>query len=266
MSEVHSRRRVGIVDFLNARPLAWGFREGRFRHLFDESYHRPSAVARMLAAGELDIGLIPSIETQRIPGLRILPGPCVASTHEVRSVLLISRGPVREISRIRLDRSSRTSAALVQILLEERYGVQPEILVGSPPLEDMLQDSDAALVIGDPALHVVPQDGDVVLDLAAEWKALTGRPFVFAVWAVRESIYTPELTESFEESLARGLASLDRIAEDAAHELGLPIAEMHEYLKENLSYHLGPEEWAGLEEFFARARQHGLVPQAIAVP
>ena len=112
--------RVGIVNYLNSKPLAWGFMKGHHADLFVPSFHPPAQVARLLAEGSLDIGLIPSIEVQRIPRLKILPDLCVAATHEVKSVLLVAKGPIEEVRRLALDQNSRTSAELVRILLAER--------------------------------------------------------------------------------------------------------------------------------------------------
>jgi chorismate dehydratase len=253
--------RVGIVDYLNSRPLAWGFLTGRMPPALEASYHPPARVADLLASGELDVGLVPSIELQRIPGLRVLPGMGVCAAHEVRSVLLVSRCEPAEIRRLALDHNSRTSAVLVRILLADVWGAEPEVVSSAPDVEAMLADADAALVIGDPALHV---DRGVyrVLDLAAGWRGLTGHPFVFAVWALREGVDAEGLGELFHRSLALGLAEIDRIVGEAADELGLPAAEIREYLTANLGFRLGEDELTGLDEYFRRAARHGLIAAA----
>lgn len=262
--------RVGIVDFLNSRPLAWGFLEGRQGDLLAASYHPPATVARRLAEGSLDAGLIPSIEVPRIGGLEVVPGLCVSATHEVRSVLLVSRRPLPEVRRVALDANSRTSAALTRILATERWGIEPEYVEARPDVEAMLAGADAALLIGDPALQV-DRERWLVVDLAAEWKALTGLPFVFAVWAVRPEALAlvPDLGERFADSLRHGLDHLDAIVSRAAAELSLPADLVRAYLTENLGYVLGEPERAGLDEFWRRARAHGLiddpVPAAAAV-
>lgn len=263
-----TKLRVGIVDFLNSRPLAWGFLSGDQGDLFTPSFHPPATIARMLAEGGLDIGLVPSIEVERIPGLRVLGDLCVAASHEVRSVLLVSRvDPVAEPERIRrvaLDRNSRTSAALLRILLRERWGADPEYVEASPDVDRMLETADAALVIGDPALrfHASPDRTHLhTVDLAAEWQALTGLPFVFAVWAVREAAWRPDLASHFESSLRLGLASIDSIVREAAAELALDPATLQTYLTENLSYRLQEPQRRGLEEFWRRARVHGLLTE-----
>ncbi len=158
--------RVGIVNFLNSKPLAWGFLKGHHADLFAPSYHPPAMVARLLGQGNLDIGLIPSIEVQRIPNLKILPDICVASRHEVRSVLLVSRGPLEEVRKVALDQNSRTSAALLRILLRERYGLDPEYLHERPDPERMLAEADAALLIGDPG----PQGGPRASTRCSTWR------------------------------------------------------------------------------------------------
>jgi chorismate dehydratase len=250
--------RVGIVNFLNSKPLAWGFLKGHHADLFAPSYHPPALVARLLAQGNLDIGLIPSIEVQRIPNLRVLPDMCVAARHEVRSVLLVSRGPIEEIRRVALDQNSRTSATLVRILLRERYGLNPEYLHERPDPERMLSEADAALIIGDPALRM-DRERYRIIDLAEEWNELTGLPFVFAVWAVRPEVDIPDLPFYFKSSLRYGLSSLDTLVRESAAELGLDSSEIHSYLTENLSFFLRQEEIEGLEEFYRRAHAHGMI-------
>ncbi|MFL6236611.1 MAG: menaquinone biosynthetic enzyme MqnA/MqnD family protein [Thermoanaerobaculia bacterium] len=251
--------RVGIVNFLNSKPLAWGFLKGHHADLFAPSYHPPALVARLLAQGNLDIGLIPSIEVQRIPNLRVLPDMCVAAHHEVRSVLMVSRVPVPEIRRVALDTNSRTSATLIRILLRERWGLDPEYIHERPDPERMLAEADAALVIGDPALRV-DRERYLITDLAAEWKELTGLPFVFAVWAVRPEVEIPDLPFYFKSSLRYGLSSMDTLVREAAAEMGLDTSEVRAYLEENLSFFLSKEEMTEtLDELYRRAYKHGMI-------
>jgi chorismate dehydratase len=255
--------RVGIVNYVNARPLARGLERdaGGPRAPL---YLPPAAVADELAAGRIDVGLLPSIELVRIPGLVVLPGCAIAATHEVRSVLLVSRVPVAEIRTLALDENSRTSAALVRIVLAARYGVRPECrAIGAASRRDARR-SDAALVIGDPALGV-DRESHVVLDLAGEWLELTGLPFVFAVWAARAEVATPELAARFERSLEAGLAELETIVGEAAAETGLPPAVLRDYYTRNLSFRFGDEERRGLAEFLRRAEAAGLTLPSGAV-
>jgi chorismate dehydratase len=259
-----AKLRVGIVNFLNSKPLAWGFLKGHHADLFSPTFHPPAQVARLLGAGDLDIGLIPSIEVQRIPGLRVLPDLCVAAQHEVRSVLLVSRKPIEEVTKVALDQNSRTSAALLRVLMRERWKLTPEYVHGPPEPERMLEECDAALVIGDPALRV-PRDRYRIVDLAEEWKNLTGLPFVFAVWAVRPEVEIPDLAFYFKSSLRYGLSSMDVLVREAAAEMGLDSNEVRSYLTQNLSFFLREQELAGLNEFYRRAHEAQLIlePKAI---
>ncbi|MGE5233180.1 MAG: menaquinone biosynthetic enzyme MqnA/MqnD family protein [Acidobacteriota bacterium] len=250
--------RVGIVNYLNAKPLAWGFLKGHHSDLLSPRFHPPARVAELLRAGEIDVGLIPSIEVQRIPGLRVLPDLCIAATSEVRSVLLVSRVPVPEIRRVALDENSRTSAALVRILLSDGYGLEPEYHQARADLPEMLEDADAALLIGDPALRV-DRERYLVLDFAAEWRRLTGLPFVFAVWAVRPEVELPELPFYFKSSLRFGLTVFDNLVEETSAALGLDPGLVRSYLRDNLSYFLRAEELRGLAEFYRRAHRLHLI-------
>lgn len=253
-----AKLRVGIVNYLNSKPLAWGFMKGHHADLFAPSYHPPALVAKLLGQGNLDVGLIPSIEVQRIPRLRVLPDLCVAARHEVKSVILISRGPLAEVKRVALDENSRTSVALLRIVLRQKHGISPQYIHERPDPERMLAEADAALLIGDPALHV-DRARYQVTDLAAEWSELTGLPFVFAVWAARPEVDLPDLPFYFKSSLRYGLSSLDTLVREAAAALSLDTSDVRSYLTENLSYFLREDELAGLEEFYRRAHEHGLI-------
>jgi len=243
--------RIGVVNYVNSRPLARGLERDRAGGRYELHYLSPAAVADGLAAGTLDAGLVPSIELVRNPDLVAVPGMAIAATHEVRSVLLVSKVPVREIRRVALDENSRTSAALVRIVLAERYGLSPETAPAAPRLDEMLAGADAALLIGDPALHV-DRGPYVVLDLAGEWLELTGLPFVFAVWAARRAAASPELETLLRRSLETGLRDLDRIVAETAAETRLAPAVLRDYYTRNLRFEMGEAERRGLEEFLAR--------------
>jgi chorismate dehydratase len=195
---------------------------------------------------------------QRIPGLRVVPGLCVAATHEVRSVLLVARCPFEEIRTVALDENSRTSATLVRVVLRDLYGVAPETTTRAPDVERMLEDSDAALVIGDPAL-AVDRARWAVLDLAGEWRRLTGRPFVFAVWAVAPGVASDGVAAALGASLGAGLEELDRVIERAVRELRLDAGVVERYLLRQLRFAMGADELAGLEEFYRRAHSIGAI-------
>ncbi|MFN8009186.1 MAG: menaquinone biosynthesis protein [Terriglobia bacterium] len=242
------RLKLSIVYYLNSLPLAWGFLHGDQRSLFDLDFSPPSRCADLLAAGSVDIGLIPSIEYQRIQGVRVIPGLSIAAKQEVESVLLISKVPAEEIRTLALDQSSRTSIILLRLLLALKFKSQP-VFYGSPPDPDaMLASFDAALIIGDTALKA-GWNFPYQYDLAQEWKELTGKPFVFAFWGVRSGIVAAD-PKVFQQSLEYGLTHLDEIARQQAQALKLPEDRLRHYLTKNINYTLDQENIEGLQLFY----------------
>src|SRR5579859_2417248 len=167
--------RVSAISYLNTAPLMWNFEHGshstELRKQFEIGYTIPSRCARMLAEGSADIGIIPVAAYTTIPGLRILSDVAIASKNAVRSILLVSNLPIEQIHTVALDTSSRTSAALVQLLFAEHWRQRVEFTQADPRLETMLAHHDAALLIGDPAL-LVDRSRYLTWDLAEEWRSL----------------------------------------------------------------------------------------------
>lgn len=256
--------RLSIIDYLNSAPLNYGFKRGLGYEHFHLKFQVPSLCADHLRSGEVDAGLISSIEFLRIPDLLIVPGLCIASPKRVRSVVILSKVPPEEIKSLALDTSSRSSVVLGQILLRERYGATPSTHDMEPNPEQMLATHDAALVIGDPAMRA-RKEGLIVMDLAEEWHAWTGLPFVFALWMVREAapeVPTPGgVAPFFHKSLEMGQQNLTAIIEEAWHSIGWTKLELREYLTENISYHLGEPERESLALYFEKAVRHGFAPE-----
>ena len=246
--------RFSVVDFLNARPLTWGLLREPPAGV-EVSRDMPSVCAEKLARGEADVGLIPSIEYQRIPGLRIVPSLGIASSSEVRSVLLVSKVSRERITSVALDPASRTSAALTRILLARRYGVTPRFTEGTD------EDTDARLMIGDPALKA-RLNGHVVLDLAAEWRAFTGRSFIFAFWAVREGVDGALAERIVLASRDRGREEFPRLIREEAAETGLSEAVVEDYLRHSLHFELDRADFGGLELFYRLAAEAGVIAAA----
>ena len=146
--------RISIVEYLNTAPLVRGFTHGPLRGKYQLSFTVPSQCAEALRSGAADVAIIPAIEYQRIPDLVILPNLAIASKKSVRSLLLVSKKPIQQVARIALDRSSRSTQALTRILCEKHWNIAPEFFEAAPNLPEMLRHSDAALVIGDPALRL----------------------------------------------------------------------------------------------------------------
>jgi chorismate dehydratase len=251
------KTRISVVQYLNTAPLVWGMLHGDERGRFDLAFTTPAECAEDLRAGRADAGIIPSIEYQRMDGLQVLPGMSIASKYRARSVLLLSRVPIDQVRSLALDNSSRTSAALVMILLRKFYGIEVPSAPHAPDPEAMLREADAALLIGDAALTY---RGDAqVLDLAAEWRKFTGLPFVFAFWAGARSAQPGKLRRAFEHSRDEGLAHLAEIAAEYAPRLGLSRDEVRIYLSENIDYTLDEENLEGLRLFYRLAEETGAI-------
>lgn len=253
--------RISLVHYLNSAPLGWAFLHGPLRGDFEVVPASPANCADQLSSGEVDIGLIPSIEYQRIPNLKIIPDISISSPAEVRSILLIRPKGRQSIKAVALDASSRTSVALGKILLQAKMGIHPEYVPHPPDLQAMLKRCDAALIIGDPALRVRIEEYDV-MDLAGEWFRWQKKPFVCAFWTCRAGAQFPaSLNSIFLEAKNWGLERREEIASEFAGSLNLPKPFLEDYLTNNIDYDLGPEHIDGLSRFYQLAKQEELIPQ-----
>src|ERR1700733_2785250 len=262
------RLRISAISYLNTAPLMWDFEHGEAGSDFEIAYTLPSACARALEAGTADIGIIPAAAYAQVPGLIVLPGVAIASRRPVRSILLVSRVPVDQIRTVALDTSSMTSVALTKILFEKWLGGARTFTPMSPDVETMLSQPDAALVIGDPALQV-ERSRYLTLDLAEEWIRHTGKPFVFAFWAVRgdalqEAAPSLDLPSLFQNSRDHGLeaSALRQIACEWAPRLEISEADVRSYLTQNIHYQLDAGCLEGLRLFYRYAAEIGALPAA----
>lgn len=246
--------RVGVVPYLNVAPIVYGLKGNPRFELVEDL---PSALAERLHAGDLDLGMIPSIEYAR-GEYAIVPGIAIGSRGRVGSVCLFHNSPLEAVRRVAIDVSSRTSTALLRIVLKERLGSEPEYIPSAPPVGAMLARADAALVIGDPALYF---DGTAEkLDLGNAWFDLTHLPFVFAFWAGRKRALLPEDVGTLQASLADGLRSIQKIASSYNGSGIGRAAQNEEYLRGRIAFDLGEEQVRGLTEFFRRAQAANIIP------
>ncbi|MEZ6049161.1 MAG: menaquinone biosynthesis protein [Planctomycetaceae bacterium] len=243
----HRPIRIGAVSYLNSKPLVYQLSQLAADAELTLDY--PSLLADQLAAGELDVALIPSIEIIRNPNYELISDACVASCGPVLSVRLYSRVHPGKIKTLALDAGSRTSATLVQIFLSEKYGVHPELhpLPFGKPVED--SPCDAILMIGDRAMHLPEENFEVVWDLGEEWYNWTGLPFVFAAWAARRGVELGDLAEVLSDARDLGVQNLQEIAESEAPKLNISPQLAENYLRHNLHFHLGSAERNGLRLF-----------------
>ena len=252
--------RLGAVHYLNVRPLVYRLQEDP---AFDLRFDAPSRCALLLEAGEIDLGMIPSIEFARGDDYRIVPGLSISSLGDVASVALFSRVPVSQVRRIAADTSSRTSIALLEILCARHFHVRPVLEPMAPDPGRMLAACDAALLIGDPALFL---DHDAMgvakIDLGAEWLAMTGLPFVWAMWVGRRGAADAEVIRRLQHARDEGVAHTDEIAEAYSRGDARRIAVGAQYLRDNMRYGLGEPEQAAIATYYREAAALGLAPAA----
>jgi chorismate dehydratase len=282
-----SKLRVSVVEFLNTAPLVWGFMGGPLAGKYDLSFTVPSQCAEAMRTGQADIAILPAIEYQRIPGLVAIPDIAIGARGEACSLLVVCKRPIEKAKRIALDTSSRATVALVKILAKEFWRISPEYVEAPPEPSEMLAQADAALVIGDPALRISlkmaalaakpvgggsccegdPDDAPVpgfeslfVYDVAHQWREMTGKPSVLALWAGRRDAITSEVAADFRASKEYGIARVREIAEHASRKLDLPAGALERYLTKNIHFDLDDESLAGLSLYFEKASAIGLIP------
>jgi chorismate dehydratase len=271
-----AKNKISIVKYLNSVPLAWGILQGPQKDAFDPMLSTPAECAEQLSRGSVDIGLIPSIEFQRIKGTRIVPGPAVASTHRVRSVILVSQLPLWQVKTVAYDNSSRTSAALARIVFNEFYHIRPDFKPSEPDIANMLANNDAALLIGDRALKFM-EDNErpnaehqrpllrlgseplQIFDLAERWRFLTGLPFVFAFWAVREGFKDPNIVDTLKKSRDFGVANIPTIAVQYSEQVSIKKEYIQEYLERNVDYYMDQSCVDAMGLFYEKAASVGII-------
>jgi chorismate dehydratase len=249
LQRTSERLRISAVSYLNTTPLVWGMLHGPQQGLFDLDFRTPAGCADDLASGGADIGIVPCFELSR-QQLEIIPGAGIACHGAVRSILLMSKRPAPEIRTLAADSSSRTSVELARVILDRKYGARPRIVSHAPDLAPMMASADAALIIGDPALHIDPAALPYrVYDLGAEWLDLTGLPMVFAVWAARPGIATEEIADAFRGSCAFGCAHIEEIIAAESPRRGFAPDLVREYLTRHIVHELGEREYEGMRRF-----------------
>lgn len=263
MDDLQRNLRIGAVSFLNTVPLIEGLDEAGGIELQRDL---PSRLADLLFEGRIDVGLIPVVEYLRGVGTEIVPGICIASHGAVRTVKVFSRVPLEETESVAVDRGSRTSVALLRVLLAELHGRHPDMHVLEPRPENLFLHHETVLVIGDRAEQVDPT-GLQVHDLGQMWMDLTGLPFVFAAWVLGPHLASEQHADSrralvrmLTEARDRGLAALPELAAREARLRRADESEILDYFRHSIHYTLGPGELEGLERFAQLTARHNLVP------
>jgi len=281
--EQDTRLRVAAIGFLNPAPLMWDFEHPpldealRKRYIVDRM--TPAECAARLADGRADIGLIPIASLATTPGLRILPGCTIASKGKVRSLILVHRASMspNKLRSVAADAASRTTLIYARMLFHKWGNAEVPFLPMVADLDGMLERADAAILIGDPALLALEERNNqfertgeelVYLDLAEEWRKLTGLAFVSAVWAVAPtgiivaggSVLDERVVQDFILSRDHGLANIDALVSEWSTRFPIPEQTIRMYLTANIHYLLDEECVEGMRGFFRMAAEYGILP------
>ena len=252
-----NRLRIGAVSYLNTKPLVYGLEScaDQSELIFD----LPSRLADRLAAGDLDVALIPSIEAILDPSYIVVSDACIGCQGPVWSVKLLSRVAPEKIKTLALDEGSRTSRVLGRIFLQKQFGVSPDLTPLKMADDWQQTETDAVLIIGDRAMADDPPQFPFVWDLGEAWHQWTGLPFVFAVWAARTQESLERLDGMLSKARDQGIANVDEIVAANAGRYRLTADQCKQYLQQNLHFHLGDAEKQGLDLYFQYAAELKLI-------
>jgi chorismate dehydratase len=238
-----SKIKVGAVSYLNTKPLIYGFEQGMMKEQIELLFDFPSNIAKKLLNDEIDIGLVPVAVLPSMKEYHIVADYCIGCNGAVASVCLFSDVPLNEIKTVLLDYQSRTSVALLKILLKEHWKIEPELVAAEKGFELNISGTTAGLVIGDRAFKQIPVS-KFHFDLGLAWKEMTGLPFVFAAWVSNKKL-TPDFIDSFNEATQLGLQNINIIA--AQNEFA--YFDMLKYYTEFISYTFSNDKKVALEKF-----------------
>jgi chorismate dehydratase len=238
--------RVGAVSYLNTKPLVYGFEQGMMKDEIDLLIDYPSKVADMLISDRIDIGLIPVAAIRQLKEHYIISDYCIACNGEVASVCLFSDVPVNEIKTILLDYQSKTSVALLKILLKEFWKISPELVPADKGYENNIKGTTAGLVIGDRAFKQRTVSG-FIYDLGSVWKEMTGLPFVFAVWVSNKKM-DAFFVENFNRANAAGIHNIQKVIDTNTN----PYYDLVKYFTVNIKYSYSVNYQKALDEFMQK--------------
>ena len=243
--------KVSAVSYLNTIPFIYGLKQSKLIEIIDLYLDYPAICADKLISKEVDIALIPVVAIPQLENAYIISDYCIGSDGEVDTVCLYSDVPIQEIESIALDYQSRTSVALLKILLKEYWHVSPELNNTRIGFEDKVKDKDAALVIGDRAFELNTKH-EYIYDLSAIWKRMTGLPFVFAAWVSNKKL-PQHVIVAFNKALEKGLFDIDKalaVEGNNYQSCSNPV----DYLKHKISFLLDAEKQKGMTLFLEKLR------------
>lgn len=238
--------KAGAVSYLNTKPLLYGFQQGAFGKELELIETYPSALANLLIHDEIDLGLVPVAVIPQLKEHHIVSGYGITCDGAVDSVCLFSDVPLEKIETLLLDYQSRTSVALLKILLKEHWKIAPQLVEGKKGYEEEISGTTAGLVIGDRAF-AQRERSTYNYDLGFAWKEMTGLPFVFAAW-----ISNKELPEDFIARFnAANATGLSHIGDVIAQNPGAGF-DLKKYYTQSISYTLDDEKRKALKLFLSK--------------
>lgn len=236
--------RVGIVSYLNTRPLIYGLKLEPLASQIELVEDNPARLAEMLKHDEIDLGLIPVAAIPELKEWHLSGDYCIGTDGEAASVCLFSEVPYEKIEKVYLDYQSRTSVELLKWIMREYWGIHPEIIDATDEdYRKKIQGTTAGLVIGDRAFEQ-RKLSTFFYDLGAEWKKITGQPFVFAVWVSNKQL-PKDLLQKLNEANAVGLTHIDEIVASQHFDL----YDLKKYYTLHMNYLLDERKKKAMEYF-----------------
>ena len=240
---------MGVVNYLNTKPMMYGLERSSLKERMELIPDYPAMIAQRLAAGRIDLGLVPVAASPALAEHHIVGDYCIGTEGEIATVALFSEVPMDRIEKVYLDYQSRTSVALCRYLMKESWGISPEIVdAEGESFRDEIRGTTAGVVIGDRAFEQ-RRVSNYIYDLGSEWKAITGLPFVFAAWVSNRKLDEGFIRE-FNEALGLGLGHIDEIVE----ELEYPLFDLRKYYRLHLSYTFDERKKQGMKHFLSVMR------------
>ena len=238
--------RISAVNYLNTKPFLYGLNSPAFRSKYEIELAHPAACAEKLKVGESDIGLVPIALAKELPGGKIVSNYCIGTEGKVKTVCLFSHVPLENITKVVLDYQSKTSVALIQLLMKNYWQKEVDWIRGMPGFETQINDTTGGLVIGDRTIDLF-EKYPYSYDLGEIWLTYTGLPFVFAVWTTYADI-DEELLTNFNQALQLGIEQIDSLLYLLTPQWKAPF-DVSAYLKNNISYPLDDAKIKGMNQF-----------------
>lgn len=259
LKQSNNKKNFSVFDQLSNLPFTYAFEKKLMQNDYTFKKYSPLDSGNALLNGEVEMAVIPVTTFAKTKeSWRIVPHISISSKNTCKSVKLFFKKGLQELQTIAIDSRADTESVLLQILMQEKYNITPEYVTMKPDLEHMLDFSDAALLIGEEALHkqeIIKSS----FDLGEEWYDLTGLPFVFGFWAGRHMTTEVEDVKNIINATNLGINNLEQIAKDFAEKTEFSWALYHDYLTKNVNYKFTADELAGLTEFYNYAFYYGLI-------